>query len=180
MRRAQGRVPAPSTSTGARNVAEAARDAGAKSLVHISAIGADPKSDAAYARTKGEGELAVRAAFPSATIIRPSLVFGPEDELTNRFAGLARLPLLPVVAAKRRFQPVYVRDLAKAIAKAALDPQHAWRQDLRDRRAAGDDHARASRGGRPRAPGREPELVEMPDFAASICCRGSAGCRARR
>ena len=65
----------------------------------------------------------MREAFPGATIIRPSLVFGPEDELTNRFAGMARLPFLPVIAAKRNFQPVYVRDLGKAIAMAALDPQ---------------------------------------------------------
>jgi NADH dehydrogenase len=109
---------------GARNVAEAAREAGAKSLVHVSAIGADPKSPSAYGRTKGEGEEAVRKAFPSATIIRPSLVFGPEDNLTNRFAALARLPFVPVIAAKRNFQPVYVRDLAKAIALAALEPHN--------------------------------------------------------
>jgi len=108
---------------GARNVAEAAREAGLKSLVHISAIGADPASQSNYGRTKGEGEGAVRQAFAGATIIRPSLVFGPEDDLTNRFAGLARLPFLPVIAGQRNFQPVYVRDLAKAIATAALQPQ---------------------------------------------------------
>lgn len=107
---------------GARNVAEAARDAGATALVHVSAIGASLESKSAYGRTKGEGEDGVRKAFPSATIIRPSLVFGPEDELTNRFASMANLPFLPVIAAKRNFQPVYVRDLAKAIATAALDP----------------------------------------------------------
>jgi NADH dehydrogenase len=108
---------------GARNVAEAAKKAGAKSLVHISAIGADPGSPSNYGRTKGEGEEAVRTTFPGATILRPSLAFGPEDELTNRFAGLAQLPVLPVIAAKRNFQPVYVRDLGKAVAMAALDPQ---------------------------------------------------------
>jgi NADH dehydrogenase len=107
---------------GARHVAEAAREAGAGALVHISAIGADPESPSNYGRTKGEGEEAVHKAFPSATIVRPSLVFGPEDNLTNRFATLARLPVLPVIAAKRNFQPVYVRDLANAIAMAALDP----------------------------------------------------------
>ena len=107
---------------GARNVAEAAREAGAGALVHISAIGADTASPSAYGRTKGEGEEAIRKAFPDATIIRPSLVFGPEDELTNRFAAMARLPFLPVIAGKRNFQPVYVRDLAKAIATAALEP----------------------------------------------------------
>jgi NADH dehydrogenase len=108
---------------GARHIAEAARDVGAKALVHISAIGADPKSLSNYGRTKGEGEEAVRKAFPKATIVRPSLAFGPEDNLTNRFAAMARLPFLPVIAAKRNFQPVYVRDLASAIAKAVLEPR---------------------------------------------------------
>ena len=109
---------------GARNVAEAAAELGLDALVHVSAIGADPASQSAYGRTKGDGEAAVRKAFPAATIIRPSLVFGPEDNLTNRFAKLARLPVLPVIAAKRNFRPVYVRDLARAIAMAALDPQY--------------------------------------------------------
>ena len=108
---------------GARNVAEAARDAGAKALVHISAIGADVHAQSIYGESKGEGEVAIRETFPKATIIRPSLVFGPEDDLTNRFAAMARLPFLPVIAAKRNFQPVYVRDLGKAIALAALQPQ---------------------------------------------------------
>ena len=107
---------------GARNIAEAANEFGAKSLVHISAIGADAESEATYARTKGEGEKAVRNAFPNATIIRPSIVFGVEDMLTNRLAGLSRLPALPVIAPKCRLQPVFVEDLAKAIARAAVDP----------------------------------------------------------
>lgn len=107
---------------GARNVAEAAREAEAGALVHISAIGANLTSQSNYGRTKGEGEEAIRKAFPRSTIIRPSIVFGPEDDLTNRFASMANLPFLPVIAAKRKFQPVYVRDLAKAIATAALDP----------------------------------------------------------
>jgi len=108
---------------GARTVAEAARAEGAQAFVHISAIGADPESPSNYGRTKGEGEAAVRKAFPKATIIRPSLAFGAEDNLTNRFAAMARLPFLPVIAAKHNFQPVYVRDLAQAIATAALAPQ---------------------------------------------------------
>jgi len=108
---------------GARNIAESAREAKVSALVHISAIGADPKSLSNYGRTKGEGEEAVRKAFPKATIVRPSLAFGPEDDLTNRFAAMAQWPFLPVLAGKRNFQPVYVRDLAKAIAIAALDPQ---------------------------------------------------------
>jgi uncharacterized protein YbjT (DUF2867 family) len=113
---------------GARNIAEAARNAGVEALVHISAINADPQSPSNYGHTKGEGEEAVRKAFRQATIIRPSLVFGPEDELTNRFARLAQLPFLPVIAAKRNFQPVYVRDLGKAIGMAALDPQRVGGQ----------------------------------------------------
>src|SRR5438045_665325 len=86
---------------GARNVAEAARNEGVGAVVQISAIGASLQSQSAYGRTKVEGEEAAREAFPRATIIRPSLVFGPEDALTNRFAGMARLPFLPVIAAKR-------------------------------------------------------------------------------
>jgi uncharacterized protein YbjT (DUF2867 family) len=107
---------------GARNIARAAVDEGSGALVQISAIGAAIDSQSDYGRTKAEGERAVRELFSGATIIRPSIVFGPEDELTNRFAAMARLPFLPVIAAKRNFQPVYVRDLAKAIAMAALDP----------------------------------------------------------
>ena len=108
---------------GARNIAQAAKKAGAGALVHVSAIGADAQSESDYGRTKSEGEAAVRKAVPGATIIRPSLVFGPEDELTNRFAGMARMRFLPVIAAKTNFQPVFVRDLANAIAAATLDPR---------------------------------------------------------
>lgn len=106
----------------AGSIARAAAATGATALVHVSAIGADSNSESDYGRTKGEGEAAVRAAFPAATIIRPSIVFGAEDDFTNRFAALARLPLLPVLAPATRFQPVYVRDLAQAVAAAALDP----------------------------------------------------------
>jgi uncharacterized protein YbjT (DUF2867 family) len=108
---------------GARTVAEIAAELGLDAVVQVSAIGADVSSQSNYGRTKGEGEQAVRAAFPAATIIRPSLVFGPDDDLTNRFASMARLPVLPVIAANSKFQPVYVRDLATAIAMAALDPK---------------------------------------------------------
>ena len=108
---------------GARNIAEEARDAGLAALVHISAIGASAESQSAYGKTKAEGEEAIRTVFPVATIIRPSLVFGPEDTLTHRFAGLAKLAFLPVIAGRRNFQPVYVRDLGQAIVGAALDPE---------------------------------------------------------
>jgi NADH dehydrogenase len=107
---------------GARRAAEAAHRAGATRFLHISAIGADPASPAAYGRTKAAGEQAVLAAFPDATIFRPSIVFGPEDSFFNRFAEMARLlPVLPLVGGGRtRFQPVYVGDVADA-AMAALE-----------------------------------------------------------
>ncbi len=109
---------------GARNVAEAAAAAGVSALVQVSAIGADPESPSAYGRSKGEGEIAVRQAFPGATIMRPSIVFGREDNFINRFAGMARLmPVLPVMRGAAKFQPVYAGDLGKAISAAALDPR---------------------------------------------------------
>jgi NADH dehydrogenase len=109
---------------GARNVAEAAAGAGAGALVHVSAIGADPDSESAYGRSKGEGEEAVRAAFPGATILRPSVLFGREDNFVNRFAGMARLsPVLPVVSGRTRLQPVYAADVGRAVTAAALDPR---------------------------------------------------------
>jgi NADH dehydrogenase len=111
---------------GAANVAKAAAAAGVQRLVQISAIGADPAADSTYARTKGEGEQAVRAAFPGATIIRPSILFGPEDGFVNKFAGLiSRLPVLPVIRPATRFQPAWVVDVARAIGKAALSPDLA-------------------------------------------------------
>lgn len=117
---------------GARNVAAAAAKAGAGALVHVSAIGADPASPSAYGRSKGEGEAAVGHAFPRATIIRPSIVFGPEDDFINRFAALSRgLPfVLPVVAPKARFQPVYVLDVARAIVAAVDAPGRVAAQVL--------------------------------------------------
>ncbi len=102
---------------GARHVAEAARAAGARAFVQMSAIGADAHSPAAYARTKAAGEAAVTAVFPGAVILRPSIVFGPEDDFFNRFAALARIaPALPLIGGgKTRFQPVFVGDVAKAV-----------------------------------------------------------------
>ncbi|MDX2307663.1 MAG: complex I NDUFA9 subunit family protein [Hyphomicrobium sp.] len=101
---------------GARAVAKACREAGAKQLVHLSAIGADARASARYARTKGEGERAVLEEFPDAVILRPSIVFGPEDDFFNRFAAMAQVsPLLPLIGGGRtRFQPVYVGDVAAA------------------------------------------------------------------
>lgn len=108
---------------GAATVARAAAAAGMKAFVQISAIGADAESPSAYGRSKAAGEAAVREAFPAATILRPSIVFGREDAFINRFAGLvAALPVVPVVAPATRFQPVYVLDVARAVAAAIADP----------------------------------------------------------
>lgn len=110
---------------GAGTVAAAAAAAGVKALVHVSAIGADAQSPAAYARSKAAGEAAVRQAFPAATVIRPSIVFGPEDGFFNRFAEMAlMLPFLPLIGGgTTRFQPVYVLDVAEAIARAIEAPE---------------------------------------------------------
>lgn len=109
---------------GAANVAKAAAAAGVRALVHVSAIGADAESPAGYARTKAAGEAAVKAAFPTATILRPSIIFGREDQFINRFANLiAMAPIVPVMAPDTRFQPVYVTDVARAIANAADRPR---------------------------------------------------------
>lgn len=98
--------------------------AGVKDLLHISALGADPQSDADYARSKAVGEAAVREAFPDAVVFRPSIVIGPEDGFFNRFGAMARLaPALPLIdGGKTRFQPVYVDDVAAAAVQALSDP----------------------------------------------------------
>jgi len=104
-------------------IARAAREAGTPTLIHISTPGISPDSESAYARTKAEGEIALRREFPDATILRPSLVFGPEDKFFNKFAGLARFaPALPLIGGGHtRFQPVSVGDVAKAIAACVDD-----------------------------------------------------------
>ncbi|MGE4412053.1 MAG: complex I NDUFA9 subunit family protein [Sphingobium sp.] len=153
---------------GAANVARAAADAGIGALVHISAIGADAGSASAYGRSKGQGEAAVRVAFPDATIIRPSVIFGREDQFTNRFAGMIRMsPIMPVVAPDTKFQPVYVVDVARAIAEAV-------------------EHADAHRGqvyelGGPQVMsmlemnqwiaghiGHDPAIIRVPNFLAAL------------
>ncbi len=108
--------------SGAGHVAAAAKAAGVRTLVHVSAIGADRDSPSAYGRSKGDGEAAVRAAFPTAAIVRPSIVFGREDNFINRFATMIRfLPVLPVLAPQTKFQPVYVGDVADAVVAALAD-----------------------------------------------------------
>ena len=152
---------------GAGTVAEEAARLGASALVHVSAIGADPASESRYGVSKGEGEARARSAFPTATIIRPSLVFGPEDQLTNRFATLmSRLPVYPVIAPRTRFQPVYVRDVAQAIAAAALDPgKHGGRTyeiagpEVMTMRQLTEYIADAS--------GQSPGLFDLPDPVAN-------------
>jgi NADH dehydrogenase len=156
---------------GARNIAEAAAAEGAEALVHVSAIGADPNSESAYGRSKGKGEEAVRAAFPGATILRPSVLFGREDNFINRFAALARIsPVLPVIRPQAKFQPVFAADVGRAVSAAALDPR--------------------SHGGRTyelggpqvltmreliemvcHATGRERSLIDVPDLVAGALAR---------
>jgi NADH dehydrogenase len=113
---------------GAGRAARAAAAAGVRHYVQVSAIGADAASPVPYARSKAQGEAAVLAAIPTATILRPSLVIGPEDQFLNRFAAMARLsPVLPVIAGNTRFQPVFVMDVAAAVVAALNSPAAAGR-----------------------------------------------------
>ncbi len=106
---------------GAARIARIAAEEGVARLAHVSAIGADPDGTSDYARTKGLGEKAVLAAMPDAIILRPSVVFGPEDQFFNRFAGMTRLsPVLPLIGADTNFQPVYVDNVAEAAEMAVL------------------------------------------------------------
>jgi NADH dehydrogenase len=122
----RGQTFAAVQADGAAHIGAAAAKAGVKALVHVSAIGADSESTSQYAVTKAEGETRLREAFPAATILRPSIVFGPEDDFFNRFAEMARfLPVLPLIGGgKTLFQPVFVGDVAAAIA-IALDSETA-------------------------------------------------------
>ena len=119
--RVQGRLPG--------EIGAAATKHGVTRLVHVSAIGADPNSPAVYGRTKAAGEAAVTAAFPTATILRPSIVFGPEDGFFNRFARMSQIsPALPLIGGGRtRFQPVYVGDVADAVVAALTRADAAGR-----------------------------------------------------
>lgn len=109
--------------SGAGHAARAAKQAGVTAFTYVSAIGADAHSEIAYARTKAEGEQAVLAAFPEATILRPSVLFGEDDNFINRFAGLiARMPVMPVFAPQAKLQPLHVDDAARAVGAALADP----------------------------------------------------------
>lgn len=156
--------------SGAANVAQAARDAGIGRFVHVSAIGADVESPATYGRSKGLGEAAVQAAVPTATILRPSTVFGREDQFINRFAAMIRMaPVVPLVAAAAKFQPVYVGDVADAIAAALVSPAAAGRTfELGGPQTLSmEDLFRWIAV----AIGRDPYFVPVPDFAAAALAR---------
>lgn len=153
---------------GARTVAEAARAAGVSALVHVSAIGADPEAPSQYGRTKGEGEAAVTAAFPTATIIRPSTVFGREDAFINRFAGMiASWPVVPVLKPETRFQPVFAGDVADAIVASLGDPAAFGGRTFElggpDVMSMMDLHHWIAR-----SIGRNPTLVPLPDAAGGL------------
>ena len=155
---------------GARAVAEAAASAGVSRLVHISAIGADPESPAAYGRAKAAGEAAVRAAFPAATILRPATVFGREDAFVNRFAAMvARTPVVPVLRSGARFQPVYVVDVAQAVKAALGDAAAGQTLEL-----GGPDVL--TMGALIRwiagAIGRDPAILELPDIVGGLIAMG--------
>ncbi len=111
---------------GAANIAQLAAEAGITRFVQVSAIGASEKSKSRYAQTKAAAEASVRKAIPSAVILRPSIMFGPEDSFFTRFAEMARLsPILPLIGASTKFQPVYVGDVAQAVANALSRPDAA-------------------------------------------------------
>lgn len=152
---------------GAAAITKAAAAAGAAALAHVSALGADAESESGYGRSKALGEAAVRAAFPKVTILRPSVIFGPEDQFLNRFAGLLRLPMVPVVAPGTKFQPVYVVDVARAIAAAACEPSlHAGKTV-----SLGGPDVLTMRGlleWLAQTTGRDPLLVDVPDAAADL------------
>ena len=155
---------------GAGIVAQAAADAGVGALVHISAIGADAQSDAAYGQSKAGGEAAVHAAFPAAVILRPSIVFGREDQFINRFAGLIRmLPVVPVIGAATKFQPIFAGDVAKAVAAALVH------QDGRVLELGGPEIFSMMELNRwiAKAIGRDPLFVEVPDIAAKMLAKGT-------
>ena len=156
---------------GARAVAEAAATAGLDALVHVSAIGADPAGSSVYARTKADGEAAVRGAFPRATILRPSVVFGREDQFLNRFARMIEtLPIVPVLRAPARFQPVYVGNVAEAAAAVIASPDRFGGATFE---LGGPDVVTMIGLQRWIAEqiGRKPRFVELPDVAGSILAR---------
>jgi NADH dehydrogenase len=156
---------------GAANVARAAAAAGATKLVHISAIGADSASASAYGRSKGDGEAAVRAAFPNATILRPSIIFGREDQFINRFAAMMRMtPLVPVLRGAAKFQPVYVGDVAAAIVAAVATPAASAGRTFELGGPQVMSMAQVQRWIAART-GRAPLFVDVPDVAGALLAK---------
>ncbi len=155
---------------GAGHVAAAANAAGVRSLVHISAIGADRESPSLYGRSKGDGEAAVRAAFSAAAIIRPSIIFGREDQFINRFATMIRfLPVVPVVAPHAKFQPVYVGDVADAVVAALGDDAAGKTFELGGPQVLTMIELQRWIAG---ATGRDPLFVELPDAVSGALASG--------
>ncbi len=149
--------------SGAGKLAAIARAKGAKTFVHVSAIGAEAGSSVAYASTKAAGEAAVLAAFPEAVVLRPSVVFGEDDAFINLFAGLiAGAPIMPVFAADSRFQPVFVDDVADAIANVMAAPAAFAGKTFElggpEQITIGDLNRRIAK-----AAGRAPRFLELPD-----------------
>lgn len=153
---------------GAGNVAKAAADVGASAMVHVSAIGADLASEAEYARAKAQSELDVLAAFPKATVLRPSLLFGEDDGFLTMFSGLiSTLPALPVFAPQAELQMLFVDDAADAVVAALADPA---KHGGKTYEIAGDEpismvdlHERIAA-----AQGRTRMFIEMPDAISGI------------
>jgi uncharacterized protein YbjT (DUF2867 family) len=152
---------------GAGALALAAKACGASAFVQVSAIGADAEGETDYARAKAAGEAAVLAAFPSATVLRPSVLFGPDDNFINMFAGLtASLPVLPVFGPSAKLQPLFVDDLALAICAALEDPaaHGAKTYELGGPEVVtmGELNRRVAQ-----AAGRAPVFAELPDAVSS-------------
>ena len=152
---------------GAGVLAAAAKAAGAQAFVQVSAIGADADGQTAYAQAKAAGEAAVLAAFPAATVLRPSVLFGPDDNFINMFAGLtASLPVLPVFGPTAKFQPLFVDDLALAICAALEDPAahggKTYELGGPEVVTMGELNRRVAA-----AAERKPILVELPDVATA-------------
>lgn len=153
---------------GARCAAQAAKDEGANAFAHLSALGADTNSEAAYARTKSLGEEAVRAAFKQATILRPAALFGPDDNFLNLFAGLiAALPVMPVFGADAKLQPLFVDDAAQAVATALANPASHGGKTYE---IAGPEVLTMGRINRmiAEAQGRKRLFVELPDALSAL------------
>ena len=153
---------------GARNVAEGAAAAGCRALLHLSAIGADSESPSRYGRSKGDGEKAVLQAFPDAIILRPSIIFGREDQFINRFAAMiSMLPIVPVIGADTKFQPIFVGDVADVAARALSQPELYAGQTFElggpEILSMGEINRRIAQ-----MTGRKRTFVDVPDVAASL------------